>query len=116
MGVMTRKQGTEYVISSDRSATDIPTTRAPARRPTDSYEVWTGKNWSAEMSEAKTFGTLDDADEYVRANFAKVTGLLSTQKPSIRRPAKTPIPAPDVTGAGSPFQAVTPNGDCRSII
>ena len=99
MGIMTRKQGTEYVISSDRGALDAPTDRAPKGRPLESYEVWTGKNWSAVMTEAATFGTLDDADDYVRANFAKVTGLLSPQKPSIRRPAKSAIPAPNVTGS-----------------
>ena len=26
-------------------------------------------NWSVVMTEAKTFGTLDDADDYVRVNF-----------------------------------------------
>jgi len=74
MGIMTRKSGTEYVISSDRSATDAPVNRAPKGRPSGNYEVWTGDAWSAEMTAAKTFGTLDDADEYVRANFKKVTG------------------------------------------
>ena len=74
MGIMTRKLGTEYVISSDRSATDAPVNRAPKSRPSESYEVWTGDAWSAEMTAAKKFESLDDADEYVRANFKKVTG------------------------------------------
>lgn len=74
MGILTRKLGTEYVIGSDRCATDAPVSRAPKSRPSGSYEVWTGDAWSAEMTAAKTFGTLDDADEYVRANFKKVTG------------------------------------------
>jgi hypothetical protein len=74
MGIMARKLGTDYVISSDRSLTDAPVNRAPKRRASGSYEVWTGEIWSTVMTEAKTFGTLDDADEYVRANFKKVTG------------------------------------------
>ena len=38
------------------------------------------------MTEAMTFDTLDDADEYVRANFSKVTGQLSPTKagPAVR--------------------------------
>ena len=31
MGIMTRRQGAEFVISSDRSANDTPTSRAPER-------------------------------------------------------------------------------------
>ena len=90
MGVMTRPQGGAYVISSDRSPTDEPTNRAPKGRPSECYEVWTGANWSAVMTDAQSFATLDDADEYVRANFAKVTGLLSVSKPSVRRPKRAP--------------------------
>jgi hypothetical protein len=98
MGIMTRRQGAGFVISSDRSASDAPTNRPPKGRPTESYEVWTDSGWSAVMSEAKTFGTLDDADDYVRINFARVTGLLpAAQKPSVRRPAKPSTPVPDVT-------------------
>jgi hypothetical protein len=74
MGIMTRKLGMEYVIGSDRSVSDAPVNRAPKSRPSGSYEVWTGEIWSPVMTEAKTFGTLDDADEYVRANYKKVTG------------------------------------------
>ena len=98
MGVMTRKQGAEYIISSDRSVSDAPTNRAPKGRPSGNYEVWTGTSWSAVMTEAKTFDTLDDADDYVRANFAKVTGLLTPPpRPSVRRPkVAAPAPAPDV--------------------
>ena len=76
MGIMTRKLGTEFVIGSDRSASDAPSNRPPKGRPSESYEVWTGKNWSAVMTEAQTFGTLDAADDYVRVNFAAVTGLV----------------------------------------
>jgi hypothetical protein len=96
MGILTRKQGTDYVIGSDRSATDAPTGRAPKGRPSDSYEVWTGEAWSAVVTEAMTFDTLDDADEYVRANFSKVTGQLSSTKPSIKRPVESVTPSPPV--------------------
>jgi hypothetical protein len=74
MGIMTRKQGSEYVITSDRGSDDSPTNRAPKRAMPDAYEVWTGTAWSTSMPEAKTFATLDAADEYVRANYSKVTG------------------------------------------
>ena len=96
MGILTRKQGAGYVIGSDRSATDAPTGRAPKGRPSDSYEVWTGDAWSAVMTEAMTFDTLDDADEYVRANFSKVAGQPSPTKPSIKRPVESVIPSPPV--------------------
>ena len=98
MGIMTRRQGPGFVISSDRSASDAPTNRPPKGRPSENYEVWTGSSWSAVMSEAKSFGTLDDADDYVRVNFAQVTGLLpAVKKPSVKRPAKSTTPLPDVT-------------------
>ena len=89
MGVITRLQGAAYVICSDRSSTDNPTNSAPKGLP--SFEVWTGEKWSAVMADAKTFSSLDEGDEYIRANFAKVTGLVSPpQKPSVRRPRQRP--------------------------
>ena len=42
----------------------------------DVYEVWTGKSWSPATEEAITFDSLDEADEYVRANYAQVTAGL----------------------------------------
>ena len=72
MGILTRKQGEVFVITSDRCADSSPTTRAPARL-SDTYEVWTGVRWSSTKAEAINFASLADADEYVRANFAKVT-------------------------------------------
>jgi hypothetical protein len=98
MGILTRKQGTDYVIASDRSVTDAPTSRPPKMRSSDSLAVWTGESWTAVMTEAMTFDTLDDADEYVRANFSKVTGQLSPTKPSITRPSGPAPPSPTVTG------------------
>jgi hypothetical protein len=80
MGVLTRKQGADYVIGSDRDATDAQTVRPPKGRPSHSSAVWTGETWSPDMTEAITFPTLDDADEYVRANFSKVIGQLSPKR------------------------------------
>ena len=97
MGILTRRQGTGFVIGSDRSATDAPTTRPPKGRLSDSIAVWTGETWSPEMTEAMTFDTLDAADEYVRANYAKVAGQFSPAKPDIKRPAKTTTLPPPVT-------------------
>jgi len=96
MGILTRKQGTGFVIGSDRNATDAPTTRPPKGRLSDSIAVWTGETWSAVMTDAMTFETLDDADEYVRVNFSKVAGQFSPAKPSIKRPVESVIPPPPV--------------------
>jgi hypothetical protein len=96
MGILTRKQGTGYVIGSDRSATDAPTARAPKSPVSAGIAVWTGETWSAVMTEAMTFDTLDDADEYVRANFSKVAGQFSPAKPGIIRRVESAIPSPPV--------------------
>ena len=97
MGILTRKQGTGYVIGSDRFATDAPTARAPKSPNSASISVWTGETWSAVMTEAMTFETLDDADEYVRANYSKVAGQLSPAQPNIKRPVESAIPSPPST-------------------
>ncbi len=87
MGFLTRKQGPGFVIGSDRSVTDAPTNRPPKLCPTDSLVVWTGKGWSDQTMEALSFDTLDDADEYVRANFSTVSGQTSPAKSvSARKP------------------------------
>jgi hypothetical protein len=96
MGILTRKQGTDYVIGSDRFETDAPTARLPKGPLSKNSAVWTGKTWSAVMTEAMTFHTLDDADEYVRANFSKVVGQFSPPKPSIKPPVEPAIPSPSV--------------------
>jgi uncharacterized protein (DUF736 family) len=72
MGVMARKLGEDFIITSDRVLGEVPTVRAPKKRVTEVYQVWTGNAWSATMTEAKTFMTLDVADEYVRANYMQV--------------------------------------------
>ncbi len=72
MGILTRQQGENYVISSDRSTTESPSRKAPARL-SENYSVWTGVGWSDNHGEAIGFPSLAEADEYVRANFAKIT-------------------------------------------
>jgi hypothetical protein len=96
MGILTRKQGTGYVIGSDRCATDAPTGRPPKAPLSESIAVWTGESWSAVMTEAMIFDTLDDADEYVRANYSKVADQLSPAQPNIKRRVESVIPSPPV--------------------
>ena len=72
MGILTRRQGEVFVITSDRpSDVSSPTTRAPARL-TEVYQVWTGVRWSVSREDAVSFASLDAADEYVRANYGQV--------------------------------------------
>jgi len=71
MGILARTQGDQYIITSDRSSDGSPSNRIQ-KRLSDTYQVWTGDKWSTVMTEAKTFKTMDDADEYVRANYALV--------------------------------------------
>jgi hypothetical protein len=70
MGILTRRQGPSYVITSDHTA-DESKKHAP-RRLADVYHVWTGATWSDNMADAMTFVSLDEADDYVRANYGKV--------------------------------------------
>jgi hypothetical protein len=72
MGILTRRQGDTYVITSDRTSDATPSKQAP-RRLSDAYQVWTGASWSTNTADGISFSSLDDADEYVRANFGKVT-------------------------------------------
>ena len=73
MGILTRKQGEDFVITSDRGADDSSTKRAPKRARLDIYVVWTGDHWSDAMTDAKKFNTLDSADDYVRANYVLIS-------------------------------------------
>ena len=72
MGILTRKQSDRFVISSDLTDPLAKATRAPNRH-NDSYLVWTGLNWSLNINEAQFFDSMDDADEYVRANYPKLS-------------------------------------------
>jgi hypothetical protein len=71
MGVLARKQEQGWVITSDRDGEDKTKKRA-AKKLSDTYLVWTGNHWSADMVEAKTFLDMDQADEYVRANYRAI--------------------------------------------
>jgi hypothetical protein len=73
MGILTRQVGEEYIITSDSVTGEAPRKRAP-RRMTGAYRVWTGDVWSTDVSTAKAFGSMDLADEYVRANYARISG------------------------------------------
>jgi hypothetical protein len=74
MGILTLQQGEKYVISSDRCMTDAPVNRPPKGKPSADYQVWTGDGWSLVTTEAVTFGSLDEADQYVKANYGRLTG------------------------------------------
>jgi hypothetical protein len=74
MGILTLQQDGKYVISSDRSMTDAPVNRPPKGKPSGEYEVWTGDAWSSLKTDAMTFATLDEADEYVKANYRLLSG------------------------------------------
>jgi hypothetical protein len=71
MGVMTRDRGEVFVITSDRNPDEAPSKRV-AKKMSNSYWVWTGESWSAVMADARTFATMDAADEYIRANSERV--------------------------------------------
>jgi len=71
MGVMTRDRGEVFVITSDRNPDEAQTKRV-AKKMSNTFWVWTGDSWSAVMTDAKTFETMDAADEYIRANSGRV--------------------------------------------
>ena len=72
MGFMTRQQGVTYVITSDHVVGETDRKRAPRFR-SDLFHVWTGAAWSTTGEEAISFNSLDEADEYVRANYATLS-------------------------------------------
>lgn len=72
MGIMARKSGGSFIITSDRVEGEPPCKQAPKRRDSEVYQVWTGNGWSATMTDAATFLAIDGADEYIRANYARV--------------------------------------------
>jgi hypothetical protein len=74
MGILTLQQDGKYVISSDRCVTDAPVNRPPKGKRSGDFEVWTGNSWTLLKSDAMTFSTLDEADEYVKANYRRLSG------------------------------------------
>ena len=74
MGILPLQQDGKYVIASDRGMTDAPVNRPPKGKPFGDYQVWTGDRWSLVKTDATTFDTLDDADEYVKANYKRLSG------------------------------------------
>ena len=73
MGIMTRPQGEQFIITSDRNLNDAPINRAP-KKSSDFSWVWTGSEWSTTLADAKRFPSLDQADEYTKANYARISG------------------------------------------
>jgi hypothetical protein len=74
MGILTLQQCEKFVISSDRSMTDAPIKKPLKARPSGNYQVWTGDTWSLVKTDAMTFRTLDEADEYVKVNYRRLSG------------------------------------------
>ena len=73
MGILTRRQGDAYVITSDRVSHAVPLEACPGRL-SDVYQVWTSSGWSTEISAALLFRSMDEADEYIRTHYAQITG------------------------------------------
>lgn len=74
MGILTLKQDGNYVITSDRSMSDAAVKRAPKANLSGNYHVWTGDSWSLVKPDAMTFQLLDEADEYVKSHYSRLTG------------------------------------------
>lgn len=72
MGVRPRKSGENFIITSDRVAGELPSNRIPKNSPHEVFQVWTGDEWSATITDATLFTAIDVADEYIRANFSRV--------------------------------------------
>ncbi len=72
MGVMARAQDEHFVITSDRILGDSPSKTAPKRVNDQIYQIWTGNNWSAIASDAIKFAEMDDADDYIKENSARL--------------------------------------------
>lgn len=74
MGVMPRKSGDNFIITSDRLVGELPSKQASKKPLSDVFQVWTGNGWSASIAAATIFSALDAADDYIRANFDRVMG------------------------------------------
>jgi hypothetical protein len=73
MGILTRTQDDYFVITADHMVTGTNTKRAPTR-PSSDYHIWTGEQWTESRGLGLRFASLEEADEYVRANYAKLRG------------------------------------------
>lgn len=74
MGVMSRKSGDNFIITSDRVDGEAPTKQASKKPLSDVFQVWTGEGWSASIGAAAIFSALDAAEDYIRANYGRVMG------------------------------------------
>ena len=72
MGVMARVQDEVYVITSDRISGDSPSKTAPKRQLDRVFQTWTGEKWSSVASDAITFEAIEDADDYIKDNSARL--------------------------------------------
>jgi len=72
MGVMVKKLGERFVITSDRLAEELPQRAAPKR--SNLFRVWTLSGWSSVLEDATGFPTEEEADDFVRVNYARVMG------------------------------------------
>ena len=72
MGVMARESGEKFIITSDCVAGEPPSNRVPQKDRLDVFQVWTGEGWSATITDATFFTDIAVADEYIRANYARV--------------------------------------------
>jgi hypothetical protein len=72
MGVMSRKSGDSFIITSDKVVGEAPSKQAPKKPQLEVFQVWTGDCWSTSTDAAAIFSALDLADDYIRANFDRV--------------------------------------------
>lgn len=69
---MPRKSGENFIITSDRTAGELPSKQAPKKPLPEVFQVWTGDGWSGTMGDATLFTAIEGADDYIRANFVRV--------------------------------------------
>jgi hypothetical protein len=72
MGVMSRKSGDNFIITSDRLAGELPVKHAPKKPLNGVFQVWTGDGWSQSIDAAVSFSEIEAADDYIRENFDRV--------------------------------------------
>jgi hypothetical protein len=72
MGVLARKSGDNFIITSDKVVGELPSKQAPKKPQLEVFQVWTGDGWSTSPDAATIFAELDAADDYIRANFDRI--------------------------------------------